>query len=253
MEDTITADEVQNVRAIWSESELDSLQMEVMQRLERMGRSVDATEEFHRMGALVGLVLDADGSTLLDLFTTFGVSQQSEIDFDLDNGTPAEGALRKKCSEVIRKIEDELGGLPYTGIHALCSPEFFDDLIAHREYRATYLNWPEAARLRERAAREVRAVSFGGINFEEYRGKVGATDFIAANKARIFPVGVADLFLGRYSPAEYWETVNTLGLPRYVIPNPDGTDPKHKRTFRLQSQWVHICTRPRVLIPAKRT
>lgn len=253
LEDTITADEVQNVRAFGSETELQTVEAEVDQRMGRMGRSIDATEEFHRIGAIKGQVLDADGSTLIDLFTEFGVVAQGELDFDLDNATPASGALRKKCSSVIRLIEDELGGLPYSGIHAMCSAEFFDDLIAHPEYRATYLNWPEAARLRERGARETRIVQFGGISFEEYRGKVGATDYVAANKAHIFPLGVPDLFVTRYAPAEYWDTVNTLGLPRYGVMNPDGTDPAHKRTIRVQSQMIHICTRPRALIPAKRT
>jgi len=254
VEDTVTADEVQNVRAFGSESELDTLQAEIDRRTGRMNSSVDATEEYHRVGALKGTVLDADGSTLFDLFTEFGVAAQTEVDFDLDNAAPASGALRRACTAQIRKVETELGGLPYSNVHAMCSPEFFDDLVAHPEYRATYLNWPEAAQLRTRAGgQQVRVVSFGGIEFEEYTGTVGGTAYVAANKAHIFPVGTPELFISRYAPAEYFETVNTVGLPRYAIMNPDGTDPRHKRTVRLQSQWIHLCTRPRVLIPAKRT
>ena len=251
LEDVVNADEVQSVRAFGSESELDTLVAEVDRRNARMSRSIDATEEHQRIGALKGQVLDADGTVLIDLFTTFGVSAQTEIDFDLDNASPADGALRKQCSAVIRLIEDELGGLAYTNILAQCSSQFFDDLTAHSEFRATFLNQIAAAGLRERIAR--RRVDFGGITFEEYRGKVGGTKYVADDKAHIFPLGVSELYLTRYAPAEYFDTVNTIGLPRYARMNPDGIDGDSKRTLRVQSQVFHICTRPRVLIPAKRT
>lgn len=251
MEDAITADEVQNVRALGSESDLMTLQDEVNRRNTRMSRSMEATIEFHRIGALKGLVLDSDGSTLLNLFTAFNVSQQSEVDFDLDNATPTSGALRRACSGVIRTIEDELGGLPYSDIYAMCSSQFFDDLTAHPEYRAYQLNYEAAQNLSGRIAR--RRVTFGGITFEEYRGAIGSTKYVADDKAHIFPIGVPELFLTRFSPAEWWETVNTVGLPRYAKLFFDPADPQSKVITRVQTQLLNICTRPRVLIPAKRT
>jgi Phage major capsid protein E len=46
--------------------------------------------EHLRVGAIKGKILDADGSAVIyDLFTEFGVSQHTEIDFDLDNASPA--------------------------------------------------------------------------------------------------------------------------------------------------------------------
>ena len=252
LEDPITADEVQGIRALGSESELRTLEQEVTQRNTRMSNSIEATVEYHRIGAMKGTILDADGSTLIDLFTTFGVAAQSEVDFDLDNATPAAGALRKKCSSVIRLIEDELGGLSYTSIHAMCSSQFFDDLTAHPEYREQYAATNQAERgLGERVAR--RMAIFGGIVFEEYRGTVGGTKYVLDDKAHIFPVGVQDLFIERYAPAEYWDTVNTIGLPRYARLMIDPADPHSKVTSRVQTQVLAMCTRPRVLIPAKRT
>lgn len=259
LEDTINADEVQNVRAFGSESELDTLQAEVDRRNDRMDLSIVATEEFHRIGAMKGIILDADGSTLIDLFTTFGVTAQSEVDFDLDNATPASGALRKKCASVIRIIQDALGGLPFNGVHCMCSSQFWDDLIAHPEVRETVKNFPAALTLRESGVgrahgnQPIQVLNFGGITFEEYRGAIGSTKYVADDKAHLFPTGAPELFLSRYAPAEYWDTVNTIGLPRYARINPDGTDPDHKRTIRLQSQLLHFCTRPRTLVPAKRT
>jgi Phage major capsid protein E len=46
---------------------------------------------------------------IYDLFTEFGVTQHTEIDFDLDNASPAPGVIKKKYHDIRRKIEDELG------------------------------------------------------------------------------------------------------------------------------------------------
>ena len=37
------------------------------------------------------------------------MTAHAEIDFDLDNASPAAGAVKKKCHDIGRKIEDELG------------------------------------------------------------------------------------------------------------------------------------------------
>jgi hypothetical protein len=56
---------------------------------------------------------------IYDLFTEFGVTAYTEVDFDLDNASPAPGAVKKKCHDIRRKIEDELGVVPYDHIHAI--------------------------------------------------------------------------------------------------------------------------------------
>lgn len=251
VDDDVWADEVQNVRALGSQNDLLMLQNEVNRRNLRMSNSIEATIERHRVSALKGQVLDADGSVLLDLFTTFNVSAQSEVDFDLDNASPASGALRKSCSAVIRLIEDALQNLPYSSVYCMCSSQFFDDLTAHPEFRAYHLNWQKAEELASRIAR--RRVEFGGITFEEYRGSVGGTAYVTDSKAHFFPIGVPDLYLTRYAPAEFAETVNTIGLPRYARIINDPRDLGAKVTAVVQCQVLNICTRPRVLIPAKRT
>lgn len=255
IEDSITADEVQNVRAFGSESEVDTFQAEVDRRSTRMSDSISVTEEFQRIGALKGLILDADGSTILDLNTAFGVSAQTEVDFAMASGDSAtERSLRDKISAIIRTIEDELEGLPYSGIHAMCSSQFFDDLVGHNAVKGAYQGFQAGAQvLSERVARTGRFFIWGGVTFEEYRGKIGSVSYVADDKAHFFPLGVPDLFITRYAPAEYIDTVGTIGLPRYVVMNPDGTDPKHKRTVRVQSQAIHLMTRPRAMVLAKRT
>jgi hypothetical protein len=251
LEDTIMADEIQNVRAFGSESDLEGIQAVVNQRLAEMASKHDATLEYLRIGAIKGQILDADGTTVLyDLFDEFGVSQYSEIDFDLDNASPATGAVKKKCADVVRKIEDELGIAPYMEIHAFCSASFFDDLTTHPEVTKAYDRYQESVFLRTGQVR--RAFEYGDIVFEEYRGSVGGIDFIPDDKAFFFPVGTPGLFRQYNAPADFVETANTIGLPRYAK---QAIDEKFQRWVEVhtQSNPLPICTRPRTLIKGKRT
>ena len=253
IQDAIMAEEVQGVRAWGTETEVETVAGKVMERGMIHSQSFAATQEYSRIGAVKGTVTYADASTL-DLFTEFGVSQLTEVDFDLDNTVPASGALRKKCADVVRDMAGVLEGTPFSGLHAFCGDAFFDDLIAHSEVRATYTGWTAAAELRQgyvQGGLSYGAFPFGGIMWENYRGSVGGTDFINTDKCHIFPLGVPGLFRTYYAPADYIETVNTMGqrlyMKQYVMPNGKGV---HLDT---QMNALDICTRPRALIAGRRT
>jgi hypothetical protein len=203
----------------------------------------------------------ADGSTL-NLFNEFDVTAPTEIDFDLDNASPASGALRKKCAGITRMVTTALGGVPFTGIHALCGDNFFDDLLAHTEVRETYTGWNEAQILRESYIGPNRSsygiFEFGGIVFENYRGATipGAKDgapqtFIGTDKCHLFPLGVPGLFNTTYAPADYEETVNTLGRRLYAKQYP--TMNGKGRHLDVQMNALQYCARPQVLLSARRT
>jgi hypothetical protein len=106
LEDTILADEVQNVRAFGSESMLEGVQAVVNQRMSEMATKMDATLEHLRIGAIKGQILDADGSAVIyDLFTEFGVTAHTEI---ILTGQRQPWRLgQKKRHDIRRKIEDE--------------------------------------------------------------------------------------------------------------------------------------------------
>lgn len=259
--DSIMAESVQNVRAFGQETGLESVMQKVASRLRIHNNSFAATEEHARMGAIKGVVTYADGSSL-NLFTEFGVSQLAEIDFDLDNETPAEGALRKKCAGVIRSMTDVLGGVPFTGIHAFCGDNFFDDLLSHKEVRETYKGWSEAQILRESYIGSNRSsygiFEFGGIVWENYRGSTipsakdgSAQTFIGTDAVHLFPLGVPGLFQTRWAPADYEETVNTIGrrlyAKQYSMLNGKG------RHLDSQMNAIQYCARPRALMKGKRT
>ncbi len=254
LNDAVMAEEVQGVRAWGQESQLETVMGKIAERLAIHNQSMAATQEYARIGAVKGIVTYAD-STTLNLFTEFGVSQETEIDFDLDAGSPAAGVLRQKCAAAVRLIATNLGGIPFSGVHAFCGDTFFDQLIAHTEVRATYLGWTEAQILREGyvspSGKVYSAFEFGGVVWENYRGAVGVTSFVAATKAHLFPTGVPGLFRSVYAPADYVETVNTQGQRLYAkqFPMPNGKG----INLDVQMNNLEYCTRPKTLLLAKNT
>jgi tyrosyl-tRNA synthetase len=92
------------------------------------------TLEHMRMGALKGVILDADGSELLNLYEAFEI-QPKTINFALATATTD---VKKKCLELKRYVEDNLRGEHMTALHALVSPEFFDALTGHAKVKEAY-------------------------------------------------------------------------------------------------------------------
>lgn len=247
---SVNADEVQGVRAFGSNSQLQTVQDKVAEVQMVQAGDMDATLEYQRIGALSGIVLNGDGTTYVNLFTKFGVSAQTEVDFNLDSASD-DGALLTTCNGVLRGMARALGGSTFTGAYAFCSDTFWDALMANTERRKTY-QAQNAAALRDGNA--FGTFDFGGIRFENYRGGVGteeATAFIPTNKAWIFPIGVPRLFRTVFAPADYWETVNTPGLPRYTRLFP--WDNQKGASVDSQTNALSYCTRPRALFKGKLT
>lgn len=241
LNDQIAADEVQDVRAFGTTEQPEPFEQRVQDVMTIGVQRFDLTMEYHRLGALRGLVLDKDGSTLFDFFDEFGLSPVS-INFALASDSTD---VRSKCSAVLRAIRSALGGQPFRGAVAYCGADYWDKLQAHPSVRDTYLGQAQAAELRG----DPRvALTFGGIRWEEYVGEFNGAPAIAANKALIVPAGVPNLLLGRYAPANYTDTVNTRGLPLYAMgvpkPNKTGWD------IEMQSNPIHINTNPTAVIEA---
>lgn len=255
--DAIYADEVQGVRAFGQTSVVQTIVDKVNERNMQIREwQVAPTLEYQALGAVKGIILNGDGSTLYNLFTEFGVSQEAEIDFDLDAGSPASGVLRKACAAVVRKIADNLGAVPFSAVYAFCGNNFFDDLLAHKEVVESYKNTPMAQVLREGyvvpgVGQVYGAFEFGGIVWENYRGAVGGSAFVDTDKCHIFPVGTPGLWRRLFAPADYIETVNTTGRPFYAkqlrMRNDKGVE------IEVQTNALHYCTRPKVLMKGKRT
>lgn len=242
--DAVMAAEVQNIRAFGSETETEVLAAVVNDKLVDMRANHEVTFEWHRCGAIKGVILDADGSTLYNLFTVFGISQDT-TDFDLLATTN----LKLKCTTVIRNIENALGATPFTGVRMMCGDTFWDELINHADVKAAYDRWMDGQFLRENALRT--GFQYGGIYFENYRASVGGSAWIAAGDAYAFPEGARGLFLHHSAPADFIETVNTRGQRIYVKQEPLPFD--KGIALHSQSNPLIICTRPKCLQKATNT
>jgi hypothetical protein len=202
------------------------------------------TLEHLRMGALKGVILDANGEVIYDLYREFGITQ-SVVNFVFSS---KDTDVRTQCTHALALIDENLKGEYMTDAHCLCSKEFFAALISHAKVKEAFAIWQQGAML----INDVRkGFTFGGVTFEEYRGQ--ATDsegrprrFIAPGEAHLFPLGTVDTFATYFAPADFNETVNTLGQPLYAKQEPRkfdrGTD------LHTQSNPLPMCHRPGVLI-----
>lgn len=210
--------EIQNVRGFGQEATeagLESQAQVINDRLEIMKNSLDATLEYHLVGALRGKVLDPTQGdpVLFDWFEKFGVEKRS-IDVQLSAvGTD----VRKSCFDAKRAGEEHVAGAMVTGWMAYCGKGWFDSFVGHKNVKDVYANYQESA---DRNGGDVRGgFTFGGITFVEYNAEVSGKKFIPDDVAQVFPIGrgLASLY---YAPANYNEAVNTIGKPYYAKSEP---------------------------------
>lgn len=241
-EDTVWADDVQGVRAFGSADALETIDTKVNDKMQSMRSSHEVTHEYHRIGAVGGVVLDADGTTeIYDLFDEFDLTKQV-IDFQLDDPLTD---VKHKCSEVTRYMQGKLGAVTFNGITCLCGDDFWDMLVQHESVKKAYERAAENSFARE-DQRIQGGFLFAGIFFENYRGSVGNVPFVPAAKARFFPEGVTDLFMHWGAPANWIETVNTIGLPVYA--KQVEMRGNVGREIWSQSNPLIVCTQPEVLV-----
>lgn len=250
-DDFVRADDVQNIIARTAEDGvMDSVQSLVNRKQITMRRKHAITLEHMRMGALRGEILDNDGSSLLNLFTAFGVTQKS-IDFVLGTaGTQVPG----KVDELTAYFEDNLMGETMSGVHVLSSPEWFAKFIGHTTVVDAWKYYDGAYNPLRNDVR--KKFVYRGVTFEEYRGAAqylqeddtyGTRRFIPAGEAIAFPIGTTDTFTTYWAPADFIDTVNTMGEEIYVR---QVVDPEFQRWVKIHSQSnpLPMVKRPSLLV-----
>jgi len=234
----ITADEIRTLRQFGTEALNESVQSRANAQMMKMRKKLDYTIEAHRVAALKGNFIDRNGDSS-SAFTFFGVSAPSAISLALSTSATA---LRKLCNDIITAVEDGLGGNTYTEINVQCNPDLWGLLIDHPAVKETYLGYQGAA---ERAGQIIQSFVFGMIRWHRYRGD--STVNMGTKAAYAYPTGVDGMFITRFAPSTWLDSVGTDGLPYYVkaLESPDGD------AIRLlsQSNPLNICTRPNAVIP----
>jgi hypothetical protein len=241
-EGEMMADEVQGVRAFGTENVAETVQSRIDSHLSVMRQSMDYTKEYHRMLNFGGEYMTAGGS-IASLHTKLGTTKQT-ADFGVSDNIDTDG--RAQVFDIKKgKIRKALGGLPYRGLHAYCSEDFFEGLLTDKGRKDTYKNQPQAGQLREEAETKM---TLWGVTWEWYDGD--ELIHVPEGKAYLFPKGVPGLFLTRNAPANYAETVNTQGRPYYAKSQP--MDFNKGMEFEAQANPLNIVTRPQAIIELTR-
>lgn len=234
LEASIYADDIQNVRAFGSESELEQLDTLIADKHEDHRMSLDATIEYFRAGALTGKVLGAKGNTIVDLHATFGITP-SQVTNEIDFTKPLRSQILKAKTDS-KKNQKGVKGRRY---HALCSETYFAQLMDNEDFVKAFERSQEGAALRNDVS---GGVEWQGVVWEQYEDDINGKLIIPEGEARLFPTDKPKLFLTRFAPANYNETVNTIGLPYYSKSEPKrmgkGVD------IESQSNVINICTNP---------
>lgn len=265
LESTINAHELQDVRAYMGApadvfgDRLRGAQNAVTSRMNKMTSRHDLTLEHHRLGALKGQILDADGSVLVDLFEEFGVLNSfglpapEEFDFELDDWSQSafNKHLRQRCAEVIRAMH-RVGKVTIpkeARVWALCGDNFFDKFLEHPSVKRAY-DGTDAARKALGDSFVDGVFEFGGVFFENYTGTDDNTTVaIDADEARFFFTGVPGLYQESFAPADFLDTVNKPGLPRYARTALEpGTDQPRWVMLHTQQNPLPLCLRPQTLM-----
>lgn len=234
LEASIEADDIQNTRAFGEEDELETLDSLIMEKHEAHRQSLDVTIEFFRIGAIFGKIVNAKGKVIEDLFKRFNIVAKN-IYHDIDFAAP----LRTQLLDVKRASEKNQKGILGKKYRGLASPSYFNKMLENDDFSKAFDRYNNGSALRD----DVRlGVYWQGIYWEEFDQEVNGTEFMKDGEAVVFPEDKPGLFITRFCPANYNETVNTLGLPYYSKSEPKrmgkGVD------IESQTNVVNVCTNP---------
>ncbi|MDR1080883.1 MAG: major capsid protein, partial [Deltaproteobacteria bacterium] len=217
-EDTVMASDVIGVRRFGSDNTLETVQDKVLEKLQQARDIFDITDEYRKVKALQGIVVDADGSSqLFNSYSFFNITKKT-IDFKL--GTTTEN-VPSHVRDLKRYMEDNLMGETMTGVRVFVGPTFYDRFVNHVSVKEIFLNWAGA---QARLGTDLRSgFELEGVVFEEYRGMVpkpdgsGAIQFIPDSQGIAVPIGTRNTFKRFVAPADdYLDTVKTLGQAYYA-------------------------------------
>lgn len=248
--DKIHASEVAGLRATGTETELMAVQTEVNDRLEGMRADLAYTDEYLKLAAIQGKVLDpADGSEYANYFTSFNITPATTVSFELDVDTTL---VKQIAEELVIDVKRTATGAWVEGqsrVIGLVGDAFWFALTQHPNVEKYYTQWSAMAELKNLNAS--MEFDFGDIIFKRYSGSDDNSEVaIAVDEAKFFVQGGRDIFQKVMAPAdEHMRYVNTRGVDQYVIPYYDTEYRGNERWmgFNLVSYPLYMCTRPNTL------
>ncbi|NRA22797.1 MAG: major capsid protein [Oceanospirillaceae bacterium] len=234
LSDVLLPDDIQNLGTFGTEGKFVQMVTVINECIGDMKDQLVLTREHLRIGALSGVVMDADGTTIIaDLYELFKIIKKPVYKMTadaIDDGRAIHNIMKKG-----------LGGTYMRGAIALCTTEFFNAFLAKPDNKKAYI---EQSKKRDTMRDLVNEVTIGGVRYIEYNVSVGDYQFIKAGKARAFPL--ANVYLEAMAPANYNEAVNTLGKAFYAKAEARGMGKGYD--IEAQANPFPFCNAPGALI-----
>lgn len=203
-------------------------------------------------GALAGIVVDAEGKQLANLWDTFGITQTS-MSFALGNTATDIASKNGAVKSLIRKV---LNGLPSTGVRVFAGANWYDAYVGHQFVREALKYYPGAT---PNPARDdiQDTFDFRGLTVEKIDetfphrladGTFESLPAINANEAVAIPLG-SGIFKRYIAPPDTVQDANNVPQPGEKIfvstePLPHGKG----EDIWTESNILPICTRPDAMI-----
>lgn len=243
--DVVKPDDIQDVRAFGSAEPITAATV-INDKLQNLNNNLEMTLEFHRLGAVRGVIVDADGTTVLhNLYDVFGCTKNTQTITFPASETVKENPILKGILAALRKLEAGMGGVPYQRVECLVGADFYDALTGHKLVRDLYNGWLERQSQFGDNDWRRRGFTYGGVTFYEASEVVGGRTLVEAGKGHLYPVG-AGIYSHYSAPANWSETVNTYGLPKYARIDPIPNGRGHQ--IEAQANPLTICNFPEALV-----
>lgn len=228
----------------------------VNKRMAKLKSDMEATKELHRLGALQGKLLDADGTTVIyDYFAEYGIATPAVININFS--TMAEEELMMFFQEnIFVPMQLALQNRAPRGfeVGALVGDYFWGRLMRHPGFRKIYVYM----QTQQAIARSInplvqpnnwQQVDFAGIRWINYRGSTAGDIAVPTADAIFFPIGATDVFDVYWSPGETLYDATDDGKPEYPYIQPDVNDqmPSFVDIF-LRSYPLYACIFPKALM-----
>lgn len=242
---TVLPSEVAGVREVGG-VQLETLETRADRKLKNAVRNIRSTMEWHRLKAAQGRLLDANGSTINDYYSLFGISEPV---YSLAVGTSTTDFIGVG-EDLLNMEEDALGELDWTVKPiALLGRTLFKSFVTHPNVKDAY-RYFQSNQKNNPNRDDIRYEDFehGGIIWRQYRGNANTVGrFLADNEGRVLIPGVAGSYIGAFCPpTDIKEFVNTPGLPLYMTVKE--LDHGGGWEIRVQSNPLHVMARPAAAI-----
>ncbi|MBB4859637.1 hypothetical protein HNO88_002966 [Novosphingobium chloroacetimidivorans] len=250
--DKLFAHQLANISPLDDETETQAAAAQVARKQDKLIADTEATFERMRLGSLKGVILDTDGSTLVDFNSEFGLVAPTPFSLGFTDPNATIGDIRKRIgTQVVMPIAraSGAGNDARFRVKAIVGDDFWFALTGHPEIEKTYLNYAAAAELR--GERLWEDFSYAGVTWVHYRGTDdGSTIAVTSNSALIFPVGVPGMWQHVMGPMnESMPLLNQPGRRYYPFLEKDKSEKQQWVQPEIYSYPLFVNARPDLVLP----